>query len=218
MPYQYQICGDAATLHAGWRYNWSYVDSCSQSSVPYVPMVWRHTHIHSVNVSANGWLMGPNEPNYRGQAVASPQEVADVWHLFEATGRRLVSPAVSACEDPNDSNCLNPNWLEQWVAACEGCRYEAVALHWYGCNVSQFTSYLDRRHAQFPGKQIWVTEFGCQRWGNPEWFMRQAIDAIERRPWITRYAWFATRTNDWPWMLPLVDGGGLTSLGEVYVE
>lgn len=224
LPLEFVYCDDVAALDAAWYYDWDWQQPC-ETDAEFVPILWNVAQAaHMGELPEGEWLLTMNEPNYRGQGVASPQEVAAIWPTLEATRRKLVSPAVSACESASDPNCLNQNWLEEWMALCQDCRYEAIALHWYGCDVDQLTAYLDRRHAQFPGKDIWLTEFACSPWWEPygyaapEEFMAQALEAIRQRPWITRYAWFASRTYLCPWFEPLVSYDGLTGLGQIYSE
>ncbi|MHC4620470.1 MAG: glycosyl hydrolase [Planctomycetota bacterium] len=212
-------CEDVEALGVDWFYNWGLSSDCPG----HIPMVWGIENVAQVGeLSSDGWLLTINEPNYRGQAVASPGQVAAIWPQLEATGRKLVSPAVSACEDRRDPNCLDPFWLEKWVAACEDCRYEAVALHWFGCDIELLTAYLDRRIAQFPDKEIWLTEWACSPlwheyyphlYPTPEDFMRAALPEVRVR--VDRYAWYATRPPEW-YFKPLVDESGLTLLGEIY--
>ncbi len=133
---------------------------------------------------------------------------------MEATGRKLVSPAVSACENPKDANCLNPLWLEQFMTLCARCRIDAIALHWYGCSVNDLATYLDKRARQF-NKPLWLTEWSCPNSaGNPAAFMRAALPVVQAR--VDRYAWFATRTGSWPYLDPLLAGSNLTPLGSIY--
>lgn len=217
LPYEFVVCQDIAELGASWYYDWDWKQPCDVGA-EFVPMVWNVGQVeHLAELPDSVWLLGPNEPNYAGQGVATPADVAAVWPLLEATGRALASPAVSACENPDAPACLNPTWLEEWAALCQDCRYEAVALHWYGCDVAALAAYLDMRHAQFPEKEIWLTEFACGRAGDPGAFMAGALEAIRARAFVTRYAWFATRTGLWPGLMPLVDDGGLTELGYTYI-
>lgn len=211
-------CGDVATLGAGWWYNWS-TDARGCNAKGFVPMVWGQLTAVPTLTDNGAWLMGFNEPNYRGQAELTPQEAAAMWPLLEATGRRLVTPAVSACEWLGNPACLNRQWLEQFMAACDGCRFDALALHWYGCSAVDLFVYLDSRHRQYPTLPIWLTEFGCPSYaGDPVAFMRDAVPMLRRLPYVHRYAAFATRTPDWPEFPPLVADGALTAVGRKYVQ
>jgi len=216
MPYGQEQCSDIATLGVSWYYNWHYIDPCPGSRSEYMPMVWGAEFPTGAQFGGAGWLMGPNEPNYRGQAVATPEEVAAMWPQVEATGRRLVSPAVSACESESDDNCFDRFWLEKFMTACQDCRIDAISLHWFGCDVYELAAYLDRRAAQFD-RPLWLTEWACPSWaGDPAAFMRQALPVVEAR--TERNAWFATRTAGWQWLDPLVGAMGLTELGREYAQ
>jgi len=214
LPYEQVVCGDVEALGATWFYNWDLVNPCPGSRAEFVPMIWSIGQVAELRgLSADGWLLGPNEPNYRRQAEALPEQVAAIWPALEATGRNLASPAVSACESKYDRNCLDRYWLEKFMSACAGCRIEAVAVHWYGCDADALAAYLDRRAEQF-GKPIWLTEWACPTWaGDPVQFMREALPMVEAK--TERNAWFATRTAGFRFFEPLIDDG-LTSLGETY--
>jgi hypothetical protein len=217
LPYSQVVCGDVAALGARWFYDWDYRNPCPDSQAEFVPMVWSIRALPQPSQLPKGeWLLGPNEPNYSGQAVASPQDVVVAWPTLEATGRKLGSPAVSACENPKDTNCLNPLWLEQFMELCAKCRIDAIALHWYGCDVNALAAYLDKRASQF-NKPLWLTEWACPNWaGNPIAFMQAALPVVQAR--VARYAWFATRTGSWPDLDPLLIGSNLTPLGSVYLN
>ncbi len=213
----YLICGDIAALGARWFYDWNYKNPCPDSQAEFVPMAWSIRALPQPSqLPKSEWLLGPNEPNYKGQAVASPQDVVIAWPALEATGRKLASPAVSACENPKNTNCLNPLWLEQFMALCTKCRIDAIAVHWYGCNVNALAAYLDKRASQFK-KPLWLTEWSCPNSaGNPVAFMQKALPVVQAR--VARYAWFATRTENWPDLGPLLVGNKLTPLGSVYLN
>jgi hypothetical protein len=215
IPYGQQECSDVEALGATWFYDWSYRNPCPASRAEYVPMIWSSHAVPAVSrLSPSAWLMGPNEPNYQGQAVASPEDVAAMWPTLEATGRKLVSPAVSACENPRNPYCLDRLWLEKFMALCTNCRIDAIAVHWYGCDAKQIAAYLDKRASQFH-KPLWLTEWACPSYaGDPVKFMAKALPVIKER--VDRYAWFAARTTDFPEFDPLVTNAGLTSLGRAY--
>jgi hypothetical protein len=211
-------CGDVAIVGAGWWFNWgTNAGGCAASG--FVPMVWGRIATVPVLSDSGAWLMGFNEPNYKAQSELTPTEAAAMWPLLEETGRRLTTPAVSACEWLGNPACLNRQWLEQFIAECDGCRFDALALHWYGCSALDLFTYLDGRHRQYPTLPIWLTEFGCPSYaGDPVAFMRDAVPMLRRLPYVHRYAAFATRTGDWPEMPPLVDDGELTAVGREYVQ
>ncbi len=217
LPYIETACADVAALGVTWFYDWGYKNPCPDSQAEFVPMVWSIRTIPQPSQLPTGeWLLGPNEPNYKGQAVASPEDVVAAWPTLEATGRKLVSPAVSACENPQDTNCLNPHWLEQFMTLCAKCRIDVIALHWYGCSVNALAAYLDKRASQF-NKPLWLTEWACPNWaGNPVTFMQKALPVVQAR--VARYAWFATRTQNLPYFDPLLAGNNLTPLGSVYLN
>ena len=62
-------------------------------------MIWDASYLplRANELPASDWLLGFNEPNYSNQANLSPQAAATLWPQLEATGRRLVGPAVADC-------------------------------------------------------------------------------------------------------------------------
>jgi hypothetical protein len=87
-----------------------------------------------------------------------------------------------------------------------------IGWHYYGCDPEPLHRELAALWMAYH-KPIWITEIGCP-WATPEQ-MRALLDDLG--DWhVDRVAWFATRTDDWPWMLPLCDDGRLTALGVEY--
>lgn len=165
---------------------------------------------------ASEWLLTFNEPNYATQSNITPEQAVAMWPLLEATGRKLISPAVGHCEW-NIPGCVDDGWLEKFMSLCVGCRIDRIALHFYGCSSNKLFDYLDKRWAQY-GKLIWLTEFACPSTvGDSIRFMNDTVSELKNHH-VERYAWFATRTNSWPEFLPLVTNDELTALGLKYVS
>ena len=55
-------------------------------------------------------------------------KISALWWHFQATGRALVSPAVTTCT-PND-RCIYTafQWLDGFFDACRDCRIDAIGL------------------------------------------------------------------------------------------
>ena len=211
-------CQASVALNTSWAYNWGPTNKDNCETVEFVPMVWGKITSVPVLTDNSQWLLPFNEPNYSGQAVMTPAQAVAMWSFLEATGRKLTTPAVSACENPNNPLCLNNHWLEQFMTACVGCRIDALALHYYSCSVNDLRNYLAYRHAQYPSLPIWLTEFGCPTYaGDPVAFMRDAIPMLDSLSYVKRYAAFAVDTTGFSDFLSLTDGNGnLTTLGQVY--
>ncbi len=69
----------------------------------------------------------------------------------------------SRCSDPAITDPYT--WLKDFFAACPGCEVDAVAVHWYNCDLPSLEAYIEGNASlegfvQF-GKPIWLTEFSC---------------------------------------------------------
>jgi hypothetical protein len=247
---------DVAALSApnpgvSWFYNWgkspgSQIGSAYKTSgVEWVPMVWGgleeldDTDLASkIHVEPNTkYLLGFNEPNFHAQANLSPERAAQAWVNVEKAADELklelVGPAVNFCG--GGCNQTDPFvWLDQFLAACKGCRIDYVAFHSYACEFDWFKNdYMRRAVDKYytngnPKRKIWLTEFACA--DNPPaggWstsaidaYMKDALNYLEYEPAIFRYSWFADRTGRCTEVTAnnnLLSGAGqLTSLGATY--
>ena len=116
-------CNDIKGVDATWYHNWSiYSNGCDAE---FVPMVWNHVVLDDVAKMSSGseWLMGFNEPNLSSQANMTPEFAASLWPKMEATGKKLVSPAVAMGD--------GIEWMDKFMAACTGCKIDAIAIHLY---------------------------------------------------------------------------------------
>ncbi|WP_437962435.1 glycosyl hydrolase (plasmid) [Sorangium sp. So ce119] len=106
-------------------------------------------------------------------------------------------------------------------AACEGCRVDFIAAHWYACDrpaLERNLGELERYR-----RPISLTEFsrgdGADR--SPEAqaaTMREAVPLLESDPDVFRYAWFSGRTEAIPNVDLLGASGELTALGALHVS
>jgi hypothetical protein len=131
---------------------------------------------------------------------------------------------VNFCGDDQNKTgpCHDTNpvdYLSDFFAACQGCKVDYVAVHWYNCTGDDLIWYIDQFKAF--GKPIWLTEFACAYGGDTsvagqEAYMREAIPILEQDPQVGRYAWFS---GDPIPNARLLDGDGqLTPLGQIYAE
>lgn len=217
VPYPYRhttvLCNHLSQLHAAWWYDWGLAPGVECAGREFVPMVWGAITATPKLAGDSPWLLGFNEPNLAGQSNLTPAEAAGMWPLLEATGRRLVSPAVYA-----GANYGGDTWLEDFLAACAGCRVDAIGLHWYGwtdCGpaaVTALESYLAQRAAEFPGVPLWLTEWGCQ--ADEAGFADAAIPIADR--YAQRHALWALYTEMYPPWEGLAAGPYLSHLGSVF--
>ncbi|MBB4745661.1 RNA polymerase sigma factor (sigma-70 family) [Actinoplanes octamycinicus] len=190
---------------AGWYYDWAAQNDeiPGPAGVEFVPMIWGKQNVTGATLKqakAEGdVLLGFNEPDMGGQANMSVEDALAAWPQLEATGMRLVSPAVAFGGDTAGG------WLDRFMAGAKakGLRVDAIALHWYGSDfsaaaVDQFLGYVDAVHQRY-GKPIWITEFGLMNFsGSPKYpndaqkvtFIKGATAGLEKRSFVERYAWF----------------------------
>ncbi len=218
----------------GFWYNWSSKpDNAAVAAaypgigVEFVPMAWGQASIAGLPSPAPSgarYLLGFNEPNFGSQANLTPMQAAALWPQLEAyaeaQGLLLVSPAVNYCGSP--CNVTNPfDWLDQFFAACQGCKVDYIAAHWYACTGSALTNYLSTFETKYT-QPLWLTEFSCLDASDTsepvqEAYMKTALAILEADPKVFRYAWFTGRSTQTPSIDLLGADGMLTPLGQIYV-
>ena len=243
VAYGYHSKADLEALSPGvsFWYNWAYVPdqgladgSYRLLDVEYVPMIWgaasdRQAAASDIPDDART-LLGFNEPNFGAQANLSAAEAAALWpeleEIADARGLDLVSPAVNFCG--GDCQETDPfEYLDDFFAACQGCRVDAIAIHLYvGCNpdgenhAQWLINHVQTYESRF-SHPLWLTEFACDSAANEAEqiaFMEDAVEFLENDPRIARYAWFAGRADNVPHVDLLGADGELTALGQRYVE
>jgi hypothetical protein len=247
--YGYHSPSDLAAISPGvsWWYNWaltpenSVADVYQKESMEFVPMAWngnfdtaRLRTFLQTHPDVK-YILGFNEPNFVDQANMTPSAAAAAWPALEAIadefGLGIVGPAVNFC-----GNCVSENgttytdpvkYLDDFFAACRGCRVDYIAVHNYMCYRSALAWYLGNFYKY--GKKIWLTEFAC--WDQPAStvtpqfqinYMNDALNALENDTMVFRYAWFIGRTgtiDSYPYQSIFdADPGTLTDLGSQYVN
>lgn len=243
VAYGYHSQADQAALSPGvsWWYNWAFVPdqalaggSYLDLDVEYVPMIWgagsdREAAMDDIPDDARA-LLGFNEPNFGSQADMSAADAAALWPELEAIADAhdllLVSPAVNFCG--GDCQDTDPfDYLDDFLAACTDCRVDALGIHIYvGCNPSGenhaewLINHVETYKSRFP-HPLWLTEFACDDAANEDeqlGFLEDAVEYLENEPRIARYAWFAGRADNVPYVDLLGADGELTALGQRYVE
>jgi hypothetical protein len=215
-----------------WWYDWSNTGTGAASGVAFVPMIWGSANLTASIPAGSSFLLGFNEPNFKAQSNLTPQQAATDWPKVEAIakplGIPLVSPAVNFCGSAtNTSGCSDPTvtdpytWLKDFFAACAGCQVDAVAVHWYNCDLPSLQGYIDGSSSlegfvQF-GKPIWLTEFACSgssTVAQQQAYMQAAVPYLEGNPHVARYSWFSSSNIA---TAQLMDATGQpTALGTVY--
>jgi hypothetical protein len=217
-----------------WWYNWS-ANGTPPAGVEFVPMVWGQKSLGDTLPAGARWVLGFNEPNFKSQANLTPQQAADAWPEVEAkakaAGLPIVSPAVNFCGSAgNSSGCSDPavtdpyTWLQDFFAACKGCQVDAIAIHWYNCDLPSLKGYIEGNgkglagFVQF-GKPLWLTEFSCDgshSAADQKTYMEAAIPYLEASPNVARYSWFSSSNIA---SAQLTNGDGTpNALGQAYLN
>jgi len=223
-----------------WYYNWQtaprteIANELSTLNLEFVPMVWGGNFtveevLDQIPDEAE-FLLGFNEPNFHAQANLTPEEAASLWpkleEIADSRNLTLVSPALNYCKGA--CNTEDPvEYLDKFFEACNNCRVDHIAVHWYNCDLSSLKSYIERFKKY--NKPIWLTEFACaipsgdnqrrDEYGQKK-YMDQSLNYLENDPDIFRYAWFTEGDGGFvPKSSRLVYGSGkLTSVGEFYLS
>jgi hypothetical protein len=220
-----------------WWYNWSPSGSGQGAGIEFVPMIWGAADLNSSLPSGSRYVLGFNEPNFTSQSNLTAAQAAADWPSVEsaahAVGALIVSPAVNFCGSSTDTtNCSDPavtdpyTWLNDFFADCSGCEVDAIAIHWYNCDLPSLTAYIEgnidaggglQGFVQF-GKPIWLTEFSCDgshAEADQKAYMQAAVPYLESNPHIFRYSWFSAGS------IPNAElansNGTLNDLGTTYV-
>jgi hypothetical protein len=171
-------------------------------------------------------LLGFNEPDLAEQSNMTVEAALAAWPKLEATGMKLVSPAVAYGGDTPGG------WLDRFMTGAQdkGLRVDAVALHWYGsdfsaASVNQFLGYVDAVHKRYK-KPIWITEFGLINFsGSPKYasdaqkvtFIKGTTAGLQKRSYVERYAYFGLpAVNDSVDFGLYLDGDSPTAAGKAY--
>ena len=220
-----------------WWYNWATEPEDVVAAqhralgVEFVPMVWGgafdQAQVTAELSSGPGYLLGFNEPNFKVQANMTAAEAAARWPALEAIadarGLALVSPALNYCGPAADCHATDPFvYLDAFFAACDGCRVDYLAAHWYACDGPALSWYLGELKKY--GKPIWLTEFACgdgdeaaRSLAGQKQYMEDAVAILEADDDVYRYAWFAEE-NAIANVNVLTADGQLSELGALYVS
>ncbi|GAA1597376.1 sigma-70 family RNA polymerase sigma factor [Actinoplanes couchii] len=226
--------GALKDVGAGWYYDWAPHDDevPGPAGVEFVPMIWGAKDLTDATLrkakSEGDVLLGFNEPDLAEQSNMSVEDALAAWPRLQATGMKLVSPAVAFGGDTAGG------WLDRFMtgAKAKNLTVDAIALHWYGsdfsaASVNQFLGYVDAVHERY-GKPIWITEFGLMNFGgSPRYpsdaqkvrFIKGATAGLEKRRYVERYAWFGLpAVGDSVDFGLYTDGDSPTEAGEAYRE
>jgi hypothetical protein len=219
-----------------WWYDWSTTHDGGSAAIEFVPMVWGSADLGAALPAGAKYVLGFNEPNFKAQSDLTAAQAAADWPMIQqpakASGALLVSPAVNFCGSATDpSQCSDPTvtdpytYLSDFLADCDGCEVDYVAVHWYNCDLSSLQGYIDGNTlngGNLPGfvqlsKPIWLTEFACDAThsvADQKAYMEAAVPYLESNPHVFRYSWFSA--SNIPNALLANPDGTPTELGTTY--
>jgi hypothetical protein len=166
-------------------------------------------------------LAEPDNPNADGSNL-SPTAAAKLWKQYfeplRAQGKKLVAPAVTS----GVGSGLGLDWLDQFVAACTGCTFDAYAFHPYSNNaasvqgsIDSFVAYKNKTY-----NPVWITEFGRDAYNyNASGglaFMKSMLPYLEAKKEVQKYAYIASTYNSHRDLQTTT--GALTAMGKLYIK
>ena len=162
------------TSNIGWGWDWDSSPSPasgqatgSLGSIQFVPMLLStasvHTSIWEGNSAGAEWVMGFNEPDQCGGG-GSCMQVSDVvsgWGTyFSQLSASKCSPATT-----NDITTQGKglSYMTEFLAACTGCKFDALAFHYYGSgsDTSALTNTIQayqKLQKQYGIAELWIPE------------------------------------------------------------
>lgn len=216
-----------------WLYNWEMWDprGSNYPNSEYVGLVhdpgrYEQGQVNWYYTSSNSpaYLLGLNEPDLQYGDPCNVTYAVQLWQQWMEPvktkyGTKLGLPAVTNSQNPGEGL----NWLQQFTAACTGCRFDVLPIHWYGYTLSDFKAQINRAHALYPSLPIWVTEFQFVGHDVPstQILARQALLWLDSQPFVARYAMFgpmnqANMAGINNGAMITDDGSALTPLGQIY--
>ncbi|PWN18347.1 hypothetical protein BCV69DRAFT_301478 [Microstroma glucosiphilum] len=213
---------------SSWVYNWELYEPTGGpiGSMEFVPMVRTEADLQYLTsyqtVKDASWLMGFNEPDMStdvGGSNINATYAAQLWKTHIAPLRsdslKLVAPAVSS----SGAAGQGPSWLADFLAACDGCIFDAYAFHPYASNRWGVSALIDN-FLELGHTPVWVTEFNTytpEESGAPfveymiDYFNNKTTEEIARYSMISRVAQNTATQADLIYL-----NGSLTPAGETY--
>ena len=199
------------TSNIGWGWDWDSSPSPasgkatgSLGGIQFVPMLLStegvHTSLWEGNSAGAEWVMGFNEPDQcgGGGSCMSVSDVVSGWGTyFSGLSASKCSPATT-----NDLTTQGKglSYMTQFLEACTGCKFDALAFHYYGSG-SDTSALTNTIHAyqklqkQYGIPELWIPEMAPT--DQPSTDEVNAILAILDNPanGVTRYAFNGLNTG-----------------------
>ena len=113
--------------------------------------------------------------------------------------------------------------MNSFFAACTGCTFDFIPLHWYG-NFDGLASHIGTYQAAFPNTTLWITEFALNdaTVTDTQYFFNTSIEYFDRLDYVGRYTYFgafrSACSNVGVNAAMLDQNGGLTYEGTWYLN
>ncbi|KAK0514968.1 hypothetical protein JMJ35_002347 [Cladonia borealis] len=199
------------TSNIGWGWDWDSSPSPASGqatgsigSIQFVPMLLStesvHTSIWEGNSAGAEWVMGFNEPDQcgGGGSCMSVSDVVSGWGTyFSGMSASKCSPATT-----NDLTTQGKglSYMTEFLAACTGCKFDALAFHYYGSgsDLSALTSTIQayqKLQQQYNIPELWIPEMAPT--DSPSSDEVTAMLAVLDNPanGVTRYAFNGLNTG-----------------------
>lgn len=166
-------------------------------------------------------LFGLNEPDIASQANLDVPSLCTAWkdNMNDFYGKAtIVGPSVSSSQTEGQGL----SYLSQFVEQCPEAKFDDINIHWYGPSTAgfdAFKSHYEDASSKFPGKQIWVTEFGLTGATEDESadFLKSVQEYLDGESTCAGYSYFAV--GNWDPAANLIGtASALTKAGKVYVS
>lgn len=186
---------------------------------PSLTSVWEANVNSVISNLGTDTLFSFNEPDLcvAGSACTSVEQALVAYERFiqpfAECGIRLAAPSVS-----NAPGGLS--WLTEFLdkAAQRNLTVDIINLHWYASpySIDYFMAYMKDAEQRFPGRTIWLTEYGMDALYSNESavidFMKRSTIFLNLQAQFEKYAWF----GNFPSNLLNTDGSALSDLGLVW--
>ena len=199
------------TSNIGWGWDWDSSPSPasghatgSLGGIQFVPMLLStadvHTSLWEGNSAGAEWVMGFNEPDQcgGGGSCMSVSDVVSGWGTyFSGLSASKCSPATT-----NDLTTQGKglSYMSDFLAACTGCKFDALAFHYYGSGsdtsalISTIQAY-QKLQKQYGIPELWIPEMAPT--DQPSADEVNALLAVLDNPanGVTRYAFNGLNTG-----------------------
>jgi len=194
-------CSDIQLLTGiSWVYNWAgtpgALETCfTQLGIQFVPMIWGPTSSITNIYTNSPYLLTFNEPNFPDQANMSPQQAATLWPQIQAVAAQHNMQISSPSASYGGANMDPIQWLDQFFAACQGCKVDFITTHQYDCNFNSLHGAITNFYKY--NKPVWVTEFSCYGGSVSAdvTFVNGILPLFDNDAKIARYSYFGARSN-----------------------